>query len=144
MADTINLTKRAIEALPIPPSGRVEYRDTVNRYLRMVVSFEGRLVWRYIRKVSGRVRFYTIGVYPEVTPDMARREALRLSAEYDAGNDPAVDKQKLRNLKTWAELFSWYIENHAKPHKRTWMYDEKMEGHYCASWRAAPRLLHST
>jgi integrase len=69
---------------------------------------------------------------------MARKEALRLSAEYDAGNDPAVDKKKLRNLLTWADLFTWYIENHAKPHKRTWEYDVSMEEHYCKVWRARP------
>ena len=136
MSDTVNLTKRVIEALPIPTEGRVEYRDSVNRYLRMVVSFEGRRTWRYIRKVAGRVRFYTVGTYPETTPDMARKEALRLSAEYDAGNDPAVDKKKLRNLLTWADLFAWYVENHAKPHKRTWEYDVAMEAHYCTAWRA--------
>lgn len=138
MSDRVNLTKRAIEALPIPSAGRVEYRDTVNRFLRMVVSAEGRLTWRYVRKVAGRVRFVTVGTYPETTPDMARQGALRLSAEYDAGNDPAVDKKKLRNLLTWADLFAWYVENHAKPHKRTWEYDVNMENLYCTAWRTRP------
>ena len=136
MDSMLNLTKRVVEGLPTPTEESVEYRDTVTHHLRMAVSPLGRRTWRYRRKVSGRTRVLTIGTYPEMTPDMARKEALRLSAEYDAGNDPAVDKKKLRNLLTWADLFAWYVENHAKPHKRTWEYDVSMEEHYCSAWRA--------
>jgi len=138
MSDKRNLTKRAIEALSIPAEGRVEYRDTVERYLRIVVSAEGRRTWRYVRKVTGRVRFYTLGTYPDMTPDQARRESKRVGAEYDAGKDPAAEKKKLRDLLTWADLFDWYMETHAKPHKRTWEYDWDMNGLYCAQWARKP------
>ncbi len=138
MSDKRNLTKRAIEALPVPSEGRVEYRDTQERYLRLVVSAEGRRSWRYVRKVAGRTRFYTIGTYPDVTPDQARRESKRIGAEYDAGRDPAAEKAKLRDLLTWGDLFDWYMENHAKPHKRTWEYDQDMNGLYCSQWRRKP------
>lgn len=138
MSDAVNLTKRAIEALPIPAEGRVEYRDTVNRYLRLIVTAGGRQTWRYVRKVAGRTRFYTCGTYPEMTPDMARRECLRLSAEYDAGKDPAQAKKQLRSLLTWSDLFGWYMDTHAKPHKRSWRGDENQERLYCATWRKRP------
>jgi integrase len=138
MSDKRNLTKRTIEALPIPSEGRVEYRDTEDRYLRMVVSAEGRHTWRYVRKVLGRTRFYTIGTYPEMTPDEARRESKVVGAEYDAGRDPAVEKKRLRDLLTWADLFKWYMESHAIPHKRTWKYDKDMNRLYCSKWQVKP------
>ena len=138
MSEKLNLTKRVIEALPIPSEGRVEYRDTIERYLRMVVSAEGRLTWRYVRKVAGRTRKYTIGTYPEITPDQARRESKRVSTEYDAGRDPAQVKKQLRELKNWGDLFDRYMETHAKPHKRTWKYDENMNKLYCSKWRRKP------
>ena len=138
MTRKMRLTKRAIAALPVPRKKRAEYRDTEERYLRLVVSPEGRQTWRYVRKVAGRTRFYTIGTYPHVTPDEARRECKRASGEYDAGRDPAEAKQKRRKLLTWRDLFKWYMETHAKPHKRTWQYDEKMERLYCRAWRRKP------
>jgi len=141
MSDKRNLTKRVIEAFPIPSEGRVEYQDTTERYLRIVVSAEGRLTWRYVRKVAGRTRFYTIGTYPDVTPDQARRESKRVSTEYDAGRDPAAEKKKLRDLLTWGDLFEWYMETHAKPHKRTWEYDQDMNGLYCSQWTRKPYTL---
>lgn len=138
MSEKKNLTKRVIEALPVPAEGRDEYRDTQERYLRLVVSAEGRRTWRYVRKVAGRTRFYTIGTYPEMTPDQARRESKRVTGEYDAGRDPAAEKKKLRDLLTWGDLFGWYMETHAKPHKRTWEYDQKMDELYCSKWRRKP------
>ena len=138
MSEKVKLTKRAINALPTPTAGRDEYRDTEERYLRLVVSAEGRRTWRYVRKVAGRTRFYTIGTYPEVTPSQARKESKRVGTEYDAGRDPAAEKRKLRDLLTWADLFKWYMNNHAKPHKRTWKYDQKMDKLYCSKWRRKP------
>lgn len=138
MSDKRNLTKRAIEAISPPSAGRVEYQDTQERYLHLVVSAEDRRTWRYVRKVAGRTRFYTIGTYPEFTPDMARRESKRLSGEYDAGRDPAQEKKNLRDLLTWGDLFGWYMESHAIPHKRTWEYDQDMNGLYCSQWLKKP------
>jgi integrase len=88
--------------------------------------------------VAGRTRFYTIGSYPDFTPDMARRESKRIGGEYDAGRDPAQEKKKRREVFTWTDLFDWYMENHAKPHKRTWEYDVDMNRLYCSTWKRKP------
>jgi len=135
-AAELRLTKRAIEALTPPDDGKREYRDQEQRHLRLVVTAANRKTWRFVRKVNGRTRFYTIGTYPDVTPDQARKEARRVSAEYDAGRDPAETKKQQRKVQTWAQLFEWYMENHARPHKKSWGQDEKIEGRYCTRWRA--------
>ncbi len=138
MSQKIRLTKRVIDGLPLPETDRTEYQDTDDRFLRLVVSAQGRYTWRYTRKVAGRVIKYTIGTYPETTPDMARRESLRLGSEFDAGRDPVQAKKERRTVKAWSELFDWYMENHAKPHKRTWPYDVQMEARYMKDWRNKP------
>ncbi len=130
----VNLSKRVVESLPIPESDRCEYRDTQNRFLRMVVSSKGRLSWRYIRKVRGRTMKITLGTYPETTPRMARKECDRLSSEFDAGRDPGHEKRLRGQVTTWRQLFAWYLDVHAKPYKKTWRYDEDMSRRYCASW----------
>jgi integrase len=138
MSEQRNLTKRVIEALLAPSEGRVEYRDTAVRHLRIVVSSEDRRTWRYVRKVAGRTRKLTLGTFPDTTPDMARRESKRLSAEYDAGRDPAQEKKKLKDVQTWADLFEWYMDTHARPHKKTWKADEDMNRLYCSKWTRKP------
>jgi len=139
MSIKIKLTKRVIDGLPLPDTDRIEYQDTDDHYLRLVISAQGRYTWRYTRKTATRgVIKYTIGTYPDTTPDMARRESLRLGAEFDAGRDPVGAKKERRAVKAWSELFDWYMENHAKPHKRTWPYDEQMEERYLKPWRSKP------
>jgi integrase len=136
-SEVLNLTKRAIDSIQKPGSRKV-YLDSETDYLRLVITAEDRRTWRFVRKVSGRVRFITIGTYPSTTPAMARAEAKRISAEYDAGRDPAEEKKQLRKVKTWAELFDWYIENHAKPHKKSWQDDEDLNRLYCSQWTRRP------
>ncbi len=139
MSIKIKLTKRVIDGLPLPDTDRIEYQDTDDHYLRLVISAQGRYTWRYTRKTATRgVIKYTIGTYPDTTPDMARRESLRLGAEFDAGRDPVGAKKERRAVKAWSELFDWYMENHAKPHKRTWPYDVQMEERYLKPWRSKP------
>lgn len=134
--ERIKFTKKTIEALEIPEANRVEYRDEHERYLRLVVSPEGRRSWRYVRKVAGRTRKITLGTYPGMTPAQARKASSRVSMQYDAGEDPAAAKKAQRGIPTWAQLFAWYIDEHARKHKRSYKYDIKMEAMYCKQWRS--------
>jgi len=130
-----SLNKRYIDSIETAEGQSVTITDTDDKFLNLVVSGKGRKTWRYIRWVRGKTRFVTIGQYPGTTPDMAKRESRRLSAEYDGGGDPAQEKKSSMAVKTWGDLFDWYLENHAKPHKRTWEYDVKMNDLYLSAWK---------
>ena len=132
------LTKRTIESLPLPSKKRITYSDTESKYLKLDISPSGGRVWRFVRKVNGRVKRITIGSYPATTPDMARREARRIAAEYDRGNDPALVRKKKRNIATWSDLFTYYLENYAKQAKKSWQYDVQLNDRYCAKWQNTP------
>ncbi len=137
----IKLTKKNVESIPFPPesaNARRSYQDTEDRYLHLVVTRTVRS-WRYIRKIGGRggrMRFITLGHYPNMTPDQARKASELVSADFTKGIDPGEERKINRTIPTWEQLFEWYLENHAKPHKRTWKYDVDMESLYCQAWRS--------
>lgn len=129
-----NLTKRTIEAIKDPDAGRDTYQDAADRYLHLVVAPSAR-TWRYIRKVNGQVIFITLGRYPDMTPDQARQTSRKTSADIANGKDPRELRRQARKVTTWYDLFKWYVEFHAKPHKKSWKNDERQEARYCSSWR---------
>lgn len=117
MADKINFAKRVIEALPIPTEGRTRYHDTGHRFLYLDFLSSGRMTFQYVRKIDGKMKFIKIGNYPEMTPTEARTKADDLSRDYSRGETVAIKKT---SEKTFADLFSDYLEKHLKPNTRTW------------------------
>ncbi|MFZ2656848.1 MAG: tyrosine-type recombinase/integrase [Victivallales bacterium] len=119
MADKINFGKRTIDALPLPGEGRQRYRDTASRFLYLDVFNSGRKTFLYVRKLQGRVKFIKIGNYPEMTPTEARIKADEQSGDISKG------KPLGKSGKTFADLFTNYLENHLKLQARTWKLDER-------------------
>ncbi len=133
MAAEKKLTKKVVEAIKNPATGRVTVRDSVDRYLHLVATPTTRS-WRYIRKVNGRVVFITLGRSPDMTPDQARKESAKTSAQYTTGQDPVKERKDKRNVTTWGDLFAAYLDEHAKVKKRTWTEDVKQNDLYCSRW----------
>ncbi len=132
---TTKLTKRAIEAMRDPIAERVTVQDTDDKYLHLILNPTTKS-WRYIRKVKGRMVFITLGHHPDMTPAQARHESRNISAAYTRGEDPQLQKRQAKIITTWADLFSWYIEEYAKSRKKTWAADVKTEARYCKSWQS--------
>jgi integrase len=86
------------------------------------------------RWTSGKPEYVSIGRYPSVAPEQARRRAAELNSEIGSGKNPAELKRNIRAEMTLGELFERYLENHAKKHKRTWEYDQKMFRLYFSPW----------
>lgn len=74
----LKFTKKAIEALPVPASGRVEYNDTDLPGLRLRVSFTGSRIFSWMGHRMGKVYRAPIGRYPAITVEQARAMALEL------------------------------------------------------------------
>jgi integrase len=135
MTEKTRLTKRTVDAIAAPAEGRVTYQDEDDAYLHLVVTPTVK-TWRYIRKVRGRAVFLTLGRFPDMTPDQARKASQLTSAAYATGADPQQARRESRHVATWGDLFNWYMESHAKPHKRTWRGDQKQVDRYCKAWLA--------
>jgi integrase len=94
----IKLTKRAIDALPIPKSDAV-YWDAGCPGFGIKVTPKGRKVFIVLYRIAGagsKLRKYTIGPYGRVTLHQARVAAQRVFAAKLDGRDPAAEKREAK------------------------------------------------
>jgi integrase len=129
----IRFTKATIDALPLPaPGKRVTYHEK-NSGLQLRVTPNGAKSWSVFRRTKGGPpQRVTLGKYPDMTIEQARKQAATVIQAIQAGGDPAAIRRAHREEMTFRELFEQYIERHAKPRKRTWKEDETKYKQYLA------------
>jgi integrase len=110
---------------PKTPGLRAELREggTLTLYVYRWLGSEGRPI---------RVK---LGTFPELTVDAARIEAAKVLAKIAVGENPTVAKRAKRDEPTIKELFTHWLEHHAKLHKKTWRQDEQQFERYFATLR---------
>ena len=130
-----NFTKKSIEkAKPSGNDQRAYYYDTTTRGLALAVSPAGKKVFVLYRKVAGRPERITIGPYPDLTIEKARKRADELNGSIALGGNPAVKRRTIQDEMTLKELFDAYLDRHAKAHKKSWSADESMFKTHLANW----------
>lgn len=113
--------------------------DPSARGLAFRVRATGHTSWTLTYRVRRRLRRWTIGRYPDLTLADAREEARKGLREVARGKDPAEAKQVARDADSFGELAAKYIEDHAKPRKRTWKDDERLlNAEVLPKWRHKP------
>jgi len=118
MTTVINFTKANLESLPIPSTGRVEYQDAKTPGLKIRVTANNIKTFCVLKRVKGGTPLRTtLGRFPEMSIEQARRQAAVILAEIAEGGNPAEVKRALKAELTFAELFKIYFERHAKVHK---------------------------
>ena len=119
--DPVNLTKRTVEAIKPPATGRADHRDTKVANLVLTVTAKGAKTFTLYRRVQGVPKRIRIGAYPGMTPEQARDAARKLNARIDLGEDPQAEKRAKRNALTKTPTFKllWetYRDKHLKPHR---------------------------
>lgn len=134
-ATKIRFTKDSLEAIPLPPTGQTKYRDAGKERLYLIAS-QTRKVFYSVTKFKGRVRWIKIGPFPDVTVHLARQKVDEHSVSFANGRDPGDERQAEKAVLTFGDLFNRYLEDYAKPHKKTWAYDvENHDRHVKAHWR---------
>lgn len=126
MENKINFTKAVIDALPIPESGKRDtYHDIKTSGLQLRITSTGIKTFSVYRRIKGGdPERITLGRYPDMTVEQARREAVRIAADISDGKNPAEVKRDHRAELTFSELFGDYMERHSKPNKKTWFEDQ--------------------
>ncbi|MGB8078562.1 MAG: integrase arm-type DNA-binding domain-containing protein, partial [Gallionella sp.] len=120
MTTVINFTKANLESLPIPASGRVEYQDARTPGLKIRVTPNDVKTFCVLKRVKGGAPLRTtLGRFPEMSIEQARRQAAVILAEIAEGGNPAEIKRALKAEPTFADLFKLYFERHAKVHKKS-------------------------
>ncbi|SFA75105.1 Site-specific recombinase XerD [Collimonas sp. OK607] len=124
--DKLNFTKAALDKFPLPAPGiRTTYHDTKATGLQVRVSSNGAKTFSVFRRIKGgQPERITLGSYPDMTIEQARRLAANVNLAIESGANPAEVKRSRRAEMTFGELFAEYLERHSKLRKRTWKEDE--------------------
>lgn len=131
MTTTINFTKANLEALPTPSSDRTEYQDTKVPGLKIRVSSKGVKSFSVYKRVKGGSPLRTtLGRFPEMSIEQARRQALSVLSEIAEGGNPSEVKRAIRGELTFGDLFTIYLTRHANVHKKTGKDDEQRYKQY--------------
>ncbi len=155
MAKKFNFTKAEIDALPLPEKGKRDaYQDTKINGLHLRISSTGIKTFSVFKRIKGgNPERVTLGRYPDMTIDQARKKTMQINLAIAEGQNPAEVKRGLKSELLFCDLFDQYIERHSKPKKKTWTEDlEKYKNHLdkplgkmrlSAIDRASISLIHS-
>lgn len=133
--NSFNFIKKSLDALPMPEAGKRLYvYDTKVRGLELMVTPQGTKSFKVYRKFNNKPIRVTLGKYPEMTIENARREAQRIINELNEGKNPNNEKKKLREETSFKELFTMYMERYSKQEKKTWKYDERDVPRFLGHW----------
>jgi integrase len=126
MENKINFTKAIIDALPIPELGKRDtYHDAKTTGLQLRITSTGIKSFSVYRRIKGgNPERITLGRYPDMTIEQARRKATEINLDIAEGKNPAEVKRGHKAELIFSELFAEYLERHSKPKKKTWFEDQ--------------------
>ncbi len=132
-----NFTKKVIESLPLPEKSYCMYHDTGTPGLVLRVYPSGIKSFFLYRWTNGKPEYVSLGRYPAVFPEQARRRAAELNSEIGAGRNPAEQKRRIKAEMTLGELFEKYLVLHARKHKRpkSVVNDESLYRLHLSHWK---------
>jgi len=142
----INMTAAFIRSLSSKPpdSGRVEYWDSQTAGLCLRVSPTGQGTWtfRYRPREGAGFQRITLGKLNELTLAEARERVLRHRVAVSDGGDPQSERKARREAASQALTFDGlaqrYLDEYAKPNKKSWRNDEGYLKRPRAAWGARP------
>ena len=122
--EKVNFTKSVITAMVAPETGRTYLHDAKEAGLVLMITATGRKTFQLYKKHQGRPVRVTLGTWPEITVEQARKKCREAKVELAEGRNPNDALRQEREALTFAGLFDLYLERHAKVRKRTWREDE--------------------
>lgn len=126
----INFTKAIIDALPLPEAGKRDtYHDLKTNGLQLRVTSNGAKTFSLFRRVkNGSPERVTLGRYPDMPPEQARNESVRLNGLLVQGINPNADARALKTETTLQELFEEFLKH--RRNKRGAFLSEKTKRSY--------------
>jgi len=91
---TCKITKSFVDKLTLPESGQVFYRDSELKGFAVRVTTGGSKAFVLEKRINRKLKRITLGRYPEITVEMARKEALKYLGEIATGIDPIAKRQQ--------------------------------------------------
>lgn len=112
----ISFSKERLLALPLPETGkRATYHDAKVQGLQLRVSPSGVKTFSVYRRMKGgQPERITLGRFPAMTIEQARKSASAINAEIEAGANPAAARRAIREEPTFAEMFEQFVAEKKK------------------------------
>jgi integrase len=85
-----------------------------------------------------------LGAFPDLSLVNARDAAAAAVGDWAKGAEPAVSRAKTGGRMTLGDLWTHYLDQHAKPHKRTWHVDEQRYNRHLKPWEHRRLVAIST
>lgn len=114
------LTKSKIDSIPTPNKEHFFWDQGISGF-GIKISPSGRKTFILVYRMGRRgapTRRYTLGTYGNITPDMARKEALRLRGQIASGTDPMELRAQAKAQLSFGEFANKYLQEHACLHKK--------------------------
>lgn len=107
----ISFSKERLLALPLPEAGmRATYHDTKIQGLQLRVSPTGVKAFSVYRRMKGgQPERVTLGRFPAMSVEQARKSAAAINAEIEAGASPAAARRTIREEPTFFEMFEQFL-----------------------------------
>ncbi len=130
----IAFTQARLKALKAPATDRHYFYDAKVAGLCLCLTVAGSKTFYLYKKVDGRPVRVRLGRFPDLSIDLARKAVADLTGELARGVDIVAERRSKRQEQTVNELFSQWMEVHAKPRKRSWRDDERQYHKYLATF----------
>ncbi len=144
---TVTLTQRSVRSLPLPAHGQVDYFDAKMPGFGLRLGGTGARSWFIMYRSHGRLRRMTLARYELLALGAARELARTHLLAARLGNDPAAERRAQRAATiarpreeedSFSALASFYLETHAKKHKRSWKIDHLAIARDLTAWGNRP------
>ena len=134
MNTSFNFSKEALLSLPTPDTGkRIVYHDAKTTGLQIRVTDTGTKTFSVYRRIKGgQPERVTLGRFPAMTIEQARKQAARINAEIEEGSNPAQVKRAHKEELTFAGMFKEYGERHGEK-KKSWTTDQSLYNNHLQS-----------
>src|SRR5262245_34063485 len=115
-----------IRSIKPPAKGAVDYFDDLTPGLSLRVTSNDIRTWTvFYRDKNARQKRLALGRYPAVKLVDARELARSAQRSVARGGDPVVEKWAAREVLTFGALASKYIDDYAKPQKKSCLEDQR-------------------
>lgn len=115
LSNKINFTKAAIENAQASCKSRLVLHDTKIMGLQCRISPSGIKTFSVYKRIKGGApERITLGRFPDLTIENARRMTLAINSEIASGANPAKVKRAHKAELTFEDLFKHYLEKHIK------------------------------
>ena len=115
MANRIRFKKEVLEALPAPEKGRATHYDDQVQKLAVRVTSAGTKTFYVITRDGDSVAWLKLGTFPDMTVEIARKEAHKHLGDFAKGASPVKAKRIEKQRLTLGQAFDNYQTLYAVP-----------------------------